>query len=656
MVTVTDAANNPTGYAYDNESSLLSITDALGRATVYSYDGLRRVTKTTFPSQKFESYGYDPVGNLLSKTDRNMNTTLFTYDGLNRLVTKQYPDNTTVNYTYDAANRLTQVIDVTGTYAFTYDPFNRLTNTTTNYSFLVSTNFNVAYGYDAASNRTTMTYPAGNGSVTYGYDSLNRFATLADSISGNFNFGYDALGRRTSLTRPNGVTTVYNFDTVSNLTTLQHQLGGTTIDSVDYGAPDPVGNRLSKTSQLRGATSEVFGYDSIYQLKTLTRNGKPTLNYSYDGVGNRLTGGAVYNVSNQLTNTATATYTYDANGNLLTKTEFGRVTTYTWDFENRLMSVTQPRRATANFKYDPFGWRIQKAFAGNVSNYLYDGTNLTEEVDQNGSVMARYTYGRGIDEPLALRKAGANYFYEADGLGSVTSITDANGTLLDSYRYDAFGSALATLSQVSQPFRFTGREFDPETGLYYYRARYYDQTNGRFMSEDPLGFGGSESNAYAYVNSNPINRVDPLGWASCIFYVREGRLWCTSWRPYIPDLDIRVSSGNNGGKSKCKNNSDCQNRPNRGPIPEGWWVWTNEPTQKPNGRVLQPLRATDTFGRGLFRTHSCANAFGPSVKGPFCSEGCVTGSADDIRRLNEMLDAEPGSILYVTPKLPILAN
>jgi len=348
---------------------------------------------------------------------------------------------------------------------------------------------------------------------------------------------------------------------------------------------------------------------------------------------------------------------YDNNGSTLTKTDSTGTTSYTWDFENRLSQVTLPSSGgTVSFKYDPMGRRIQKSTAATATNYFYDGLSLIEEVDAAGNQLARYTQGKGEDEPLAEQRSGTTGYYEQDGLTSVTSLSNSAGTISDTYMYDTFGNLTASTGPLGNPLQYTGREYDPETRLLFYRARYYDPRFGRFLSQDPIGFAGSGTNHYAYVYNDPANMVDPFGLATCIFYVGQGRLFCTSWRPGVPDLDIPVASGNNGGHSKCKNNSGCQDRPNRGPIPEGWWVWTNEATGKPNGRVLEPLEGTETFDRDLFRTHSCTNAFGPSANPPFCSEGCITGSPDNIKKLNKLIDTEPGSWLYVAPSPPVISR
>lgn len=169
---------------------------------------------------------------------------------------------------------------------------------------------------------------------------------------------------------------------------------------------------------------------------------------------------------------------------------------------------------TATFKYDPFGRRIQKVFTQNstttTTNYLYDGDNAIETVDQNGSVVAKYAQGQNIDEPLAESVGGAAYDYEQDGLGSVTSLTNSSGTLSLSYTYDSFGKITASSGSVANPFRYTGRDFDSETGLYYYRARYYDPTTGRFLNEDPIQFRAGV-NFYVFVFNRPTRLRDPKG-------------------------------------------------------------------------------------------------------------------------------------------------
>ncbi len=515
LLTVTDAATNVTTYGYDTESNLTSIKDANSNTTSFSYDAFGRVTKTTFPSNLTETYSYDAVGNLTSKTDRKGQYISYTYDQLNRLTQKTYPDTTTVNYTYDNDSRLTQVVEPTGTYSFTFDNMGRLTGTTTSYSFLTSRNFTTAYSYDAASNRTGFTDPE-SGSSTYAYDTLNRLQTLTPPTaisSGNFGFGYDALSHRTSLTRPNSVNTSYSYDNLSRLLSVTHAKSGTTLDGASY-AVDNAGNRTAKSDLYAGVTSN-YTYDSIYELTQAKQGTSTTESYSFDPVGNRTAslGVSSYtnNSSNELTSTSNATYTYDHNGNTLTKVVGSNTTQYFWDYENRMSSVTLPGSGgTVSFKYDPFGRRIYKSSSTATSVYAYDGDNLIEETNSSGGVVARYSQGLNIDEPLAMLRSSTTSYYQTDGLGSITSLSSGAGALAQTYTFDSFGNQTASSGSLTNPFQYTARESDLETGLYYYRARYYDPQSGRFLSEDPIGYNGG-TNFYSYVGNSPTMLIDPKG-------------------------------------------------------------------------------------------------------------------------------------------------
>ncbi len=169
------------------------------------------------------------------------------------------------------------------------------------------------------------------------------------------------------------------------------------------------------------------------------------------------------------------------------------------------------RRSTApdSFKYDPFGRRIYKSSSSTTSVYAYDGDNLVEEANATGAVVARYEQTQNIDEPLAMLRSAATSYYHADGLGSISSLSNSAGSIANTYTYDSFGKLTASTGSLVNPFRYTARESDTETGLYYYRARYYDSSLGRFLLEDPLDFAGGK-NFYRYVGNNPINRKDPL--------------------------------------------------------------------------------------------------------------------------------------------------
>jgi RHS repeat-associated protein len=218
-----------------------------------------------------------------------------------------------------------------------------------------------------------------------------------------------------------------------------------------------------------------------------------------------------YNNSNELTSTSNATYTYDNNGNTLTKTDSTGTTTYGWDFENRLTTVTLPGSGgTTTFKYDPFGRRIYKSSSSGTSIYSYDGDSVVEEASASGAVVTRYEQTQIIDEPLAELRSGTTSYYEADGLGTITSLSSSAGALAATYTFDSFGKLTNSAGSLQNPFRYAARDFDVESDLSYYRARYYDPAVGRFASQDPVRFTGGV-NFYAYVRNRPVTLTDPYG-------------------------------------------------------------------------------------------------------------------------------------------------
>jgi RHS repeat-associated protein len=431
-----------------------------------------------------------------------------------------------VEYAYDLANKVLQVSDPTGTYGFAYDNMGRLVGTSTSYAFLSGPTFTNSYTYDAASNRTSLTAPDGS-ITTYGYDTLNRLNGLANSWAGSFGFTYDALSRRTQLTRPNGVNTNYSYDSVSHLLSVLHQAGVNAVDGASY-TYDPAGNRTAKSNYLNGITSN-YTYDALYELTQVTQGAGTTESYSYDVVGNRLSSSGVptysYNPSNELTSNSLGSYSYDANGNTLSDAS-GK--SYSWDFENRLVSAVVPGTGTVAFKYDPFGRRIYKGSSTWTGIFAYDGDNLIETMTPSGSVVADYADSPAIDEPLAQLRSGTTSFYEQDGLASVTSLSSGTGTVSNTYTYNSFGMLTASTGAVTNPLQYTGREFDSETGIYEYRARYYDERVGRFIGEDPIRFKAGP-NFYEYVNSNPVALKDAYGLqAECTLV---GQYQVTPWIP-----------------------------------------------------------------------------------------------------------------------------
>ena len=377
-----------------------------------------------------------------------------------------------------------------------------------------------AYTYDNYGNRITMTGPMGT--TTYAYDNYNRLASITDPNGKITKYTTDQLGRRIKEELPNSITTTYSYDEISRLagiSTLNSQLS--TLSSYAYGY-DRVDNKTSITTQ---AGEHTYGYDNLYQLTSATHPDQPAENYTYDKIGNRNPLTFKHSAWNQILEDDKYTYTYDDNGNRTErKAKDGTLRdVYTWNAENRLIkferydniNATTPI-TTATYKYDALGRRIEKSVIASGSEaistrYLYDGINIIAETDGGGTITTIYTQGQGIDEPISMTRNNT-YYYHRDTLGSITSLTDETGNVVQEYRYDSFGNITYMKdSNFIQPFTFTGREYDPESGLYYYRERTLDPNSGTFISSDPIGFDTGDVNLYWYVRGNPLSLIDPSG-------------------------------------------------------------------------------------------------------------------------------------------------
>jgi len=269
-----------------------------------------------------------------------------------------------------------------------------------------------------------------------------------------------------------------------------------------YDDYDKVGNKEQMV--VDGSDTHNYTYDNIYQLTDANYPGNAITQYYYDALGNRwkvdvneASEITSYdsNSLNQYSRVGSQTdLDYDRNCNLI---RYGNKH-YSYDCENRLVDVNENNQNVASYAYDYRGRRVRKVVYGSpevTTKYCYDGDQVIAEYE--GSTLKRkFIYGPGIDEPVCMIDvADSNaYYYHYDGLGSVSALSDEDGNIIEKYRYDVFGApriydaddVKIDASGVSNPYMFTARRFDEETGLYYYRSRYYFPGLGRFMSPDPV--------------------------------------------------------------------------------------------------------------------------------------------------------------------------
>ncbi|MEQ1846911.1 MAG: RHS repeat-associated core domain-containing protein, partial [Nitrospira sp.] len=358
---------------------------------------------------------------------------------------------------------------------------------------------------------------------------------------GGFTFNYDAISRRTAMTLPNGTQTSYSYDVASQVQSILHKITATNtpINNADY-LYNNVGNRTQLTDR-RGAQS--FGYDNLDRLTSATHPLPPTSQaFAYDPAGNRTSNGSLANAGNQLTENAQFIFEYDDNGNQIKKTSktTNNFTVYTYDAENRLVKVEDfvvgnpTPTATSTYRHDGLGRRIEKVTPTGTRRYVYDGEDILLEYDGTNTLQARYTHGPGVDEPLAVTRGSSTYFYHADALGSVSELTDSAGAVAKAYAYDSYGNIVDQTGSIENNYAYTSREFDSETGLYYYRARSYDASSGRFLQKDPIGRKRG-ANLYPYVRNSPPNATDSTGLDPSLPPNGVGR----ASKPFVPKSDKR---------------------------------------------------------------------------------------------------------------------
>jgi RHS repeat-associated protein len=398
--------------------------------------------------------------------------------------------------------------DETGSTGWTYDDASQVTS-------ISNPGGTIAYTYDAAGRRETMTLP-GSKTLTYTYDDAGQLTTVTDWQSRTTSYDYTGFGALHSITRPNGVTTEYEYDDAGRLSAVEHNTVSTMLARYAYDV-DPNGNRFAVhiTGSAVTTGTEEYEYDDLDRLIEVTYPNGGTVEYDYDANVNRLSvasGGVTtysYDDADQLTGLSGANsvaYTYDDNGNRLTAGS----DTYAYDWRNRLTSVTVGG-TTVTYTYAGDDLRSTRTVAGVTTTSLWDRESGLPEVIDDGTTVTVQT-GDGVQTSID-RATGTAAYPLLDGLGSVRAQTDGTGAVTATADWDTYGNLRAS-SGTQGTFGWTGEQQDPATGLTYLRARDDDPLTGRFLQRDtvsPNAPGTQGYNAYAYAANNPATLTDPTG-------------------------------------------------------------------------------------------------------------------------------------------------
>ncbi|MGD9641940.1 MAG: RHS repeat-associated core domain-containing protein [Elusimicrobiales bacterium] len=602
VASVTNPQNFVTKFAYGNGacpscggSQLSALTDPKGNTWSFNYDQYGRLTDTSNPLGQKKNYQYDKMSRVTEVKDPTGSITTFTYDALNQLTKKdiQTPvgERSVTNYTYDAVGNLLSASNASSSVSFVYDALDRVVETDQAFG---GKSYTIGYAYDAAGNRIAMATPWGR--YSYTYDALDRVTGIVNPQGITIAFGYDAVGRRTKKSvfksAPELLAeTAYTYDAAGQLLSIVNKAGGKVVDFTNYEY-DAAGNRVKKED--RDGTIK-YRYDASNRLITaepVPMNMAEAEVFIYDRNGNRRYDRGAwdykYDAANRLLENSTYTYTHDLNGNLTSRANKNdnSAIAYAYNPEQQLSEVTTPEHKV-HYRYDPLGRRIEKAVDGNIQRYVYDNEDIIAILDGSNNPTETFTHGPGIDEPLVITKTyGKNYYYHADGLGSIKAITDDGNQTIETYTYKAYGAptikdytgVILAKSVVANPYFFTAREIDSESGLYYLRHRYYDWRRGAFTQEDPIAFQGQDVNLYGYVLSNPVNYSDGIG--LFVFPSDPSGLDQNIWEEYSNVPDGR--KGELNGQRWFRNGEGERIRfdPNdrRGPYPH--WHWENNPEGK----------------------------------------------------------------------------
>lgn len=502
------------------------------------------------------SWSYNQMGEVLQVIEaeatelRKVTTSHYNKLGQKDWIIK--PDNSKINLEYDALGRLENYYADSFSYTYQYNRNNQLIEVTDNL-----TKTKTIRKFDDYNNLVEETLAHGL-TLCYDYDLIDRPIKVTLSDQSEIKLDYNATQlkavRRISSDKQELYTHEYvRYDLAGNLLEAQliNGLGPLTFTydnlgrntgvlssywslEVPEGGYDPLGNlREHKVSDSRGVVTSQYGYDHLYQLTSET--GLHSHTYANDSLYNRVSkDGAIHQINalNQLSDDSKTRYTYTTNGNLETMDDGQIFRQFEFDALDRLITVTEGAEQY-RYVYDFLNRRLSKShFVKNGTDwqqqdqvrYLYQGQNEVGAVDETGKIVELRVLGlsRGaeIGGAVAHEIAGTVLAPLHDFNGSVVSLITAAREVYGSYRYSAYGQVDTSAGSSWNPWQYSSKRLDPETGFNNFGRRHYNAEIGRWISPDPLGFEGGP-NLYAYLLNNPLTHFD--------LYGLMGTNWWNSW-------------------------------------------------------------------------------------------------------------------------------
>jgi RHS repeat-associated protein len=550
----TDPRGGVTTYAYDGANNLTSLTDTVGNTTTFVYDSSNRLTQQTDPLNHSSTFAYDLANRLTSATDRDGRRIDYTYDNDNRKTGENWVVSgssvNTLTFSYDGNDNLLTAANNAGTYTMSYDALNRVTVTQEPFGLTLTAT------YDAVGNRTQL-QDSFNGILTSIYDAADRLTSRKFGGAGQtalrIDLTYtprDQIATEVRYSDLNGNTKIgsstFTYDPVGRLTNLQH-LNGSGGSLANYTYTYDLASRV--TTEVLNGTTTTYQYDAANELTNDTAH-----SYNYDLNGNRNSSGYATGPGNEMTNDGTWTYSYDNEGNLIKKSKGTNAETWTYGYDNRNHLVWAKDSATdggaattlATYVYDALGNRIEKdVWTGSttVTRFGYDGDEVWVDLTSGNALQTRYLRGDMVDQLFArTSSAGTAAWYLTDQRGSARNLVDSSGAIQDTITYDGWGNVVSeTNTSYGDRYKWTGREFDAETGLQYSRARVLDLKAGRWTTQDPSRFAAGDDNLYRYAGNDPTTMNDPNGRQARPNQPTSGQAEVTSLRQAIAAITFQIS-------------------------------------------------------------------------------------------------------------------